>query len=300
MSRLLSAAMIAGLFATTGFAFPPKKPRVVKGPIVGKPVRPSVSPPLREILRRQREGKRKANANASPQRKVLNAYLSKFRAARRAAVIPVETEELADLFPKTSFFVLRFRKYPVAIAPPKPLASNNIFAVTGKKVTHLADAKALGRHFQKNLKKIEKQSTAKSAAVAFLRLSHEFHQDGYFKFQKPTVKVTSGKGGPIARGEAKVVMQRGNRGSVTVSLSFLQGKLENVTPGGKVFPGIRPRCQATRLRHPDPVIRAIMRRDLIVLGSAARIYLAEQWQNAGPKLRKEIEGVWKQILAEGR
>ena len=163
-----------------------------------------------------------------------------------------------------------------------------------------ADAKALGKHFQSNLKKIEKQAAAKSAAIAFLRLSQEYSQDGYFKFQKPVVKVTSGKGGPIARGEVKVEMKRGNRGSVTVSLSFLQGKLENVTPGGKVLPGIRPRCQATRLLHADPVIRDIMRRDLIVMGSSAREYLAERWEKAGPKLRKEIEGVWKQIVAEGR
>ena len=296
------AIWTAVLCLVTGLCFAEqrKKPKVVKGPIVSKPVKPTVSPPLREILRRQREQKKKDDAKATPERKVLNEYLSKYRAVRYAAVIPIETEQLEDAFPKTSFFALRFRKYPVGIAPPKPLASNNIFAVTGKKIVHLTDAKGLGKYFQKHIPKTEKQTAARDAAIGFLRLSQEFYQDGFFKFQKPEVKVISGKGGPIARGEVKVVMQRGDRGSVTVSLSFLAGKLENVTTGGKVSPGIRPRCQATRLLHPDPAIRDIMRRDLIVMGSAAKHYLAEQWDKAGPKLRKEIESVWKQILAEGR
>ena len=277
----------------------PDGPKVIKGPIVSKPVRPSVSPSLREILRRQRA--RKATEKAeTPERKVLNDYLSKYPVARSATLSPMDTKDLKELFPKAAFFSLRFRQYPVAIAPPKPLASNNVFVVLGKKVTHLSNSSALGKYFQENVKATDKEAQASSAALAFLRLDQELHQDGFYRFEKPKVKVSTAKGGFIARGEVAVEQKRGDRGSLTVQLSFLPGKLEKVTPGGKLSPGIRPRCQATRLLHPDPVIREIMRRDLIVLGSTARDYLSEQWEKAEPKLRKEIEAVWQQILREGR
>jgi hypothetical protein len=299
MNRILLLILLVALGATPVLADPPSKPKVIRDPVGGKPVKPSVSPSLRDVLR-QREQKKVEEGKVSPHRQVLNDYLAKFPAARSATLLPIESSELKTLFANTSFFALRFRQFPVAIAPPKPLASNNVFAVSAKKVTHLVDVTALGRHFQNNLKPIDNQKAARSAAVAFLQLSEELHQDGFFQFQKPQVKVTSAKGGFIARGEGKVVPQRGDRGSLTVSLSFLQGKLENVRPGGKVSAGIRPRCQASRLLDPDPAIREIMRRDLIVMGRAAQFYLAEQWQQAGPKLRKEIEGVWQQILAEGR
>lgn len=300
MKCLLSIATMALLFISTLQAQPKEPPKVIKGPIVGKPVKPSVSLPLSEILRRQREKKLAEDANASPERKALNGFLARYPASRSGQVIPVATDELKKLFPKTSFFVLRFRQYPVGILPPKPLKVNNVFAVSGKTVTHLADLPSFTKHFQKNVKAINSKESAENAALAFLNLSREYQQDGFYKFEKPEVKVTVGKGGFVAQGEVKVEQKRGDRGSVTVALSTLEGRLEKVTPGGKLSAGIRPRCQATRLLHPDPVIREIMKRDLIVMGSSAKGYLAEQWSTADPALRKEIEKVWQQILIEGR
>lgn len=297
--RRLSIFVLAtfSLFGSTAAAAPPAK----KGPTVSKPVKSKKSLPLREIVRRQEErAAREANGNKSPERKVLDEYLSKYRAARYAGVIPISSPELKMLFPKTAFFALRFRLYPVAVAPPKPLRTQNVFAVTGKTTLHLKSANELGKYFQKNLPPVKTGKAASVAAAAFLRLSQEFSQDGFFKFQKPVVKLSAGKGGPIADGVSKVVMQRGDRGSVTVHMSFLAGKLESVKPGGKVSPGIRPRCQATRLLHPDPAVRDIMRRDLIVLGSSAKWYFAEQWEKANPPLRNAIENVWQQICEEGR
>ena len=63
------------------------------------------------------------------------------------------------------------------------------------------------------------------------------------------------------------------------------GRLTKVTEVNKVVRGIRPRCQATRLLDPDPVIRAICEQDILVMGVAARAYLLEQrlyWLDQAP------------------
>jgi hypothetical protein len=198
------------------------------------------------------------------------------------------------------FFSLWFRQYPVAIGPSEPLKTNNIFAVTGKEVVHLKSAEELGAYFQNHLNLVKGLETAKTAAIAQLLLVREFQQDGFFQFQKPEVTVTSGKGGPIAQGAVQVVENRGDKGELTVLMSFLEGRLETVKFDGKVSPGIRPRCQATRLLDPDPAVREIMRRDLIVMGSSATRYLAEQWQKASPQLRDVLDDVWQQIVDEDR
>jgi len=67
-----------------------------------------------------------------------------------------------------------------------------------------------------------------------------------------------------------------------------------------VVRGIRPRCQATLLLHPDRLVREIAEQDLLVLGRLAREYLLEQRAKAGPQLRREIDRIWRQIEDEGR
>ena len=64
--------------------------------------------------------------------------------------------------------------------------------------------------------------------------------------------------------------------------------------------GMRPRCQATLLLHPDPLVREIAEQDLLVLGRLAREYLLEQRAKANPDLRRQIDRIWKQIEVEGR
>ena len=68
----------------------------------------------------------------------------------------------------------------------------------------------------------------------------------------------------------------------------------------KVVRGMRPRCQATRLLDPDPLIREICEQDLLVMGRAAQGYLMEQRATASPELRRAIDRVWQKILDEGR
>jgi hypothetical protein len=267
-------------------------------PGVSKPVKPTTHPSLRELAQRQLTTEEPKELK--PERKTLDEQLAKYKGARLATISPVESAELTTLFPKTVFFSLWFRRYPVAIAPSEPLKTNNIFAVTGKEVVHLKSAEELGAYFQNHLNLVKGLATAKTAAIAQLLLVREFQQDGFFQFQKPEITVTSGKGGPIAQGAVQVVENRGDKGKLTVLMSFLEGRLETVKFGGKVFPGIRPRCQATRLLDPDPAVREIMRRDLIVMGSSATRYLTEQWQKASPQLRDVLDDVWQQIVDEDR
>ena len=64
--------------------------------------------------------------------------------------------------------------------------------------------------------------------------------------------------------------------------------------------GIRPRCQATRLLDPEPIVRAMAAHDLLVMGKAVREYLDERRATAGPALLGAIDQLWQRILAEDR
>jgi serpin B len=57
-----------------------------------------------------------------------------------------------------------------------------------------------------------------------------------------------------------------------------------------VVRGIRPRCPATRLLDPDPVLRATCEDSLLVLGQLAQDYLLEQRATAGPELTRPLTG----------
>jgi len=268
------------------------------GPIVSPPVKPSVSPPLRELGGRPRP-KRTPDAH-TPERKTLNQYLAKLSVGPRARILDIESADLEGTFPKHIFFVLRYRQYPVAFAPTPPLAVNNVFAVSDGDVVHLKSDSDLKGLFRSKLPAIKNAKAAIGAATAWLRLSQELRQDGFIEFEEPKVDILIDHTGETAKGVAQVVQKRGDKGEVTVTMAFAHGKLVRVTPGGKIHPGIRPRCQATLLLDPNPVVRAIARRDLVVMGTKAKEYIHEQRAKAGPKLRREIDDVWRQIIEEGR
>ena len=68
----------------------------------------------------------------------------------------------------------------------------------------------------------------------------------------------------------------------------------------KLKPGPRPICHATKLLDPDPVVRAIVEQDLLIMGRAAKPYLDEQRAKASPELQQAIDRIWQRILNEGR
>lgn len=79
------------------------------------------------------------------------------------------------LFRSYRFYALRFRQYPVAIAPPVPLRVTNLFVVRPDgAVEHLAPVGALEVFFRATLRPAMTDAEAKDAARAWLRLVEEF------------------------------------------------------------------------------------------------------------------------------
>lgn len=211
----------------------------------------------------------------------------------------VDEKYLRDIFPKHSFVAVHYRQWPVAIQPPEPMMSQNVFAVSADgKLNHLADAKKLEEFFKSTLReKLNRDKTVKS----WLRLRMEYIHDGFYKFKYPDDTEVSLSGVEQA-GTAAVVPEGGNSGSLRAVLLFDRdkGSLVAISEVNKVMQGIRPRCQATLLLHPERLIREIAEQDLLVMGRSARGYLMEQRAKASDELRREIDRVWRRIEAEGR
>jgi hypothetical protein len=233
-------------------------------------------------------------------KKLVEARLAELKATR-AVVTPVTDAEIAQTFPGWVFVAVRFPLWPVAVRPPAPLKSQNLFAVKDGKPEHLTDSKGLEAFFKSRLGPVKTAARAITVTRAWLRLAQEFIQDGFYTFTiADSGKVSEDKGISVF-GQALVKPERGNKGELDANLVFdADGSLRAVHETNKVVPGIRPRCQATLLLHPDPVVRAVAEDSLLVLGRAARDYLEEQRATAGPELRAAIDRVWQRIVAEGR
>jgi hypothetical protein len=245
-----------------------------------------------------------ATAN-QPGRELVEKKLAEFKGAERGQVIPVADDAAARAFPGCSFYVVRFRQYPIAQVPPAPLTANNLFVVKPDgSVAHLRDAAAMEHFFRETLAPIRTTSVARDAASAWLRLSEEFHQDGFFEFAaaRDSVRVASTQArGLSVTGKVAVIPHGGNTGEIVAALTFDQaGTLVKVTETARVQKGVRPICQATKLLDPDPVVRGMAEQAILVMGKAAEGYLSEQRTKASPELQRAIDRIWQRILVEGR
>jgi hypothetical protein len=216
-----------------------------------------------------------------------------------AAITSVEDEAVGRTLPDHHFFAVLFRQYPVARASPEGLRASNVFAVDKEfMATPLTGAKGLEKFFQSHVT-AKTDDQLKDAGRAWLRLTQEFHQDGFytFKLMDDSTKMKGDKDGRSVSG--KVVVMAGGNGQIDATLTFdATGKLSKVREGVELKPGPRPICQATKLLDPDPVVRAIARQDLLIMGRPAREYLDEQRAQASPELRREIDRVWRRIVQE--
>jgi hypothetical protein len=218
-----------------------------------------------------------------------------------AMVKHVKDEPLQRAVPKHQFFSVLFRQYPVGRVPPKGLKASNVFAVDADgKVTVLTDAKELEAFCKTAMAAARTEATAKDGVRAWLRLSQEFRQDGFYKFvlMDDATKAKTEKG--VITTSGKVVVMAGGNGELNASLVFDAGKLAKVTEEAKIRPGPRPICQATKLLDPDPIVRAMAEQDLLIMGRAAKPYLDEQRARAAPDLQQAIDRVWQRILADER
>jgi hypothetical protein len=218
-----------------------------------------------------------------------------------AKIAAIDEKVLREVFPKHRFVAAHYAIWPIAVPTPDPLKAQNVFAVADDgKVTHLADDRKLEEFFKSHLKSDANQD---KTTRSYLRLRMEYVQDGYYKFKFPEKTKIEAEGSSVmvVSATAEVVPEMGNMGSFKAIVRF--GRDDNfagVTEENKVVRGMRPRCQATLLLHPEKLVREIAEQDLLVMGRNARGYLMEQRAKASDELRREIDRVWRQIEIEGR
>jgi hypothetical protein len=229
----------------------------------------------------------------------LKAHLDKIKGAN-GQILRLEADALDGLFPKDVFFAVRYRVYPVAVLMPPGMKPSNVFVYDNGKLSHLKDERKLDEFFKQKLPAVKDDATSKKAAQAWLTLSQEFVQDGFFKFAIPDdMNKVANEGGKKAV-NAKALVTAGGNGEVSVSLNFgADGKLTRADFAVKIRPGPRPICQATKLLDADPVVRRMAEQDLLYMGLAAREYMLEQRALAGPELRRAIDRLWQCIEKEG-
>jgi hypothetical protein len=231
--------------------------------------------------------------------------LAEFKGAERGQIIPVADDAVARAFPGYRVYVLRFRQYPIALVPPAPLASNNLFIVKPDgSVEHIPDAEALKEFFRTTLAPVRVEIAAGNAVKAWLRLVQEFHQDGLFRFAVPDDSIriaAAADGGLHVTGRAVVNPNGGNAGDIVGSLTFnATGDLVRVSEAANHKRGIRPICQATKLLDADPIVRGMAEQAILVMGRETKEYLDEVRAKANTELKAAIDRIWQRILAEDR
>ncbi len=206
-------------------------------------------------------------------------------------------ERLTRVMPRDRFVSLRFREFPIAQTPVQPLNQRNVFVVDAQdRAKHLENRTALVADFLRRAPRVEGRQGAVDLAAAYLAVSKEFSQDGFFRFQKPgQPKVTTRSGALIVELGLGVEPNGGDRGSLDGVFTFgrdgAQFRLTKIEEKDSIQPGVRPVCQSTLLLDPNPVVRRMAERDLLVMGERALPYLRERRATASPLLQREIDRV---------
>ena len=308
MSRLFVAVFAVAFAPLVAQAVPTLVEEDETKPIVSQPVHSDVSKPLSELATQPAATQPVPPAANTPETKAIAEFINKLTGGKSVdqQPTPLTDPALTALLPDRKFYLLAFPQYPVARIGPEPLAPRNIFALDKQNaVTLITEAEALKKLFVAELSACKSDKQLKQAAAAWLRLSRELANDGMFQFTVSDDDTTIASSGvrQVVTGVAKVAAGgRGklNGGSITATLTFDQGKLTDVQQEAELRPGIRPICQGTKLLDPDRIVRGMAERDLLTMGLSCKFYMSEQWQKADPKLRTEIERVWRQIVIEAK
>jgi hypothetical protein len=213
-----------------------------------------------------------------------------------AQVTYIKDAAVEKVLPGVACFAVLFRQYPVGRVPPEGLSASNLFVVDAAgKVTPLPNEKKLQEFVQTARVTVKDDAQAKDAARAYVRLAQELHQDGFYKFElmDEATKAETIKNGRQAT--ARVVVMQGGNGTIDVTLTFYEDSFSKAVVDAKLKPGPRPICQATKLLHPDPLVRRICEDDLLIMGPACLPYLEEQRATASPELQREIDRVRARI-----
>jgi hypothetical protein len=248
----------------------------------------------------------KPSAEVEKARKHVEEQLTKLK-ANNPHVEWLDEKALTAAFPGWHFFAVRFRQWPVAVAPPQGLKSGNVFVVSKfAEPISLSDAEGLENFFKKDLPLLKNTAASEDAVKAWLTLSRELVQDGYYQFYPVAIVESRAKGGGsrpiwVWKITAATGVKAGGSGRIRATQEFDEnGKLKGIDSKADVRPGPRPRCHATLLLHLDPLVRQIVEDDLLIMGRAAREYLWEQRARADPELQRAIDRLWQRILQENR
>ncbi len=175
-----------------------------------------------------------AVARAGDAEQLVIQYLQD-QGAQGYTIIPVADDYVVDTFPDVAFFGVFFRQYPVAIRPPDGLASSNVFYVQDGKVHPLTNPSDLKDFFFNELGPLQTDKAIRDAGRSWLRLSEDFSQDLFFRFQKPAVTVQDGAV------TGMVVIKSGGGGQITATLTFDNaGQLVDIEESRDVVTGRRP------------------------------------------------------------
>lgn len=239
--------------------------------------------------------------------KAEKAVAEKIKELKGDGLLPSQrltNEGVEKVFPQHLFFAAHIRQFPVARLLPEgsKIKNHNLFIV-GKdgKVEHLTEAKALEKFFRDNLAAAPDEGSVKNATHAWLALSPEFIQDGFYKFKivEDATKVAAEGKGKKATGQ--VVVMAGGNGEITAALTFDEaGKFTAASDVTKIRAGPRPICQATKLLDADPIVRKMAEQDLLYLGRAAHDYLMRQRAKTTPELQQAIDRLWQRIVETDR
>lgn len=229
---------------------------------------------------------------------LVNQWL-KDHGGTRYTITPLTDDYIGNTLPG-SYFGVYFQQWPIAIEPPQGLALSNVFFVVDQQVYYVTNPDDLKSYFLDVVAPVQNQDQAVDVGRSWLRLSVQFSQDGYFRFSDPVVHArTLATGVILVGGRDKVV--GGGTGKLKVQIEFdASGDLADVIEHRAIHAGVRPICQATKLLDPDPIVRRMAERDILVMGRTAKAYLDEQRARATPELRQAIDRMWKRIVAEGR
>jgi hypothetical protein len=247
-------------------------------------------------------GKKLTKEDVEKAEKAVKAYLNEVNGSH-AQVKHIADGSVETVLPGYAFFSVLFRQFPVGRIPPAKLKASNVFVVArGGKPVPLTSAKELEKLFKEKLPALSSRKRLEAAATAWVRLSQEFIQDGFYTFtlEKDATKVVDRK--TTGRSAiAKVVVMRGGNGTLVATLDFNKtGKLEAVKEESKIQRGPRPICQATKLLDKDPIVRGMAEQALLCMGRACKYYLDEQRAKASPALKKAIDRIWKRIVESDR
>jgi hypothetical protein len=158
---------------------------------------------------------------------------------------PIVDETVAKVVGDYQFVAVIFSPYPVARPTPEGFKPDNIYAVNKDgKLKLLSDATDLEKLFAANAAPAKDEKSAKAALTAWLRLTQEFSQDGFFQFRvdADSLKVEKDGDSLKATGTNSVLPNNKDKGEIKATLTFdSTGKLIKVSETRDVQAGIRPK-----------------------------------------------------------